>query len=101
MTQSYRLTRIADEDLTNIWIHSRNNWGAAQADRYLSELETCFLELSNHPQMGRERPEIKHGYRSLPKNQHIIFYRQRPQGGIEIIRVLHQRMEVAPSLEHM
>jgi len=94
----YRLTRIADQDLTEIWISSRENWGIAQADKYLSELEACFIELVSHPELGKHRPEIRDGYRSIPKNHHIIFYRQ-PQEYIEIIRILHQRMDMDPLLK--
>jgi len=89
----YRLTRIADQDLTEIWMNSRENWGMTQADKYLSELETCFIELASHPGLGKHRPEIRSGYHSIPKNHHIIFYRQQ-QECIEIIRILHQRMDM-------
>ena len=93
MTSAYQLTRIADNDLFQIWRESREQWGSRQADKYLNELESCFIELSQHPKLGRARPEIRQGYRSIPKNKHLIFYRQH-RGIIEIIRVLHQRMEI-------
>jgi len=99
MKRTYRLTRIADEDLTNIWISSRKNWGMAQADKYLSELEACFISLVSHPKLGRQRPEIRLGYRSIPTNHHIIFYREQPQSCIEIIRILHERMEVRSHMD--
>jgi len=93
MSFAYQLTRIADNDLTEIWHDTCEQWGARQADKYLIELETCFTELSRHPELGRSRPEIRQGYRSIPKNKHLIFYRQH-HGRIEIIRILHQRMEI-------
>jgi len=93
MNRTYQLTRIADNDLYEIWQDSYEQWGSRQADKYLNELESCFIELSQHPELGRTRPEIRQGYRSIPKNKHLIFYRQY-RGHIEIIRVLHQRMEI-------
>jgi len=93
MTPAYQLTHIADHDLIEIWRESKEQWGSRQADKYLNELESCFIELAQHPKLGRNRPEIKQGYRSIPRNKHLIFYRQHC-GIIEIIRVLHQRMEV-------
>ena len=38
---------------------------------------------------------MKHrkGYRSLPVENHVVFYRIRDKD-IEIVRILHQRMEV-------
>jgi len=93
MSRAYQLTRIADEDLTKIWHATREHWSSRQADKYLTELEACFIELAERPELGRSRPEIKAGYRSMPKNKHLIFYRHH-HGRIEIIRVLHQRMEI-------
>jgi len=93
MSRVYQLTRIADNDLTKIWHDTCEHWGAKQADKYLTELESCFIELTQHPELGRNRPEIREGYRSIPKNKHLIFYRYH-HDLIEIIRVLHQRMEI-------
>jgi len=93
MSRSYQLTRIADQDLTDIWFDTCESWGSRQADKYLTELESCFIELTRHPELGRKRPEIRAGYRSIPKNRHLIFYRHH-QNRIEIIRVLHRRMEI-------
>lgn len=93
MSRMYQLTRAADNDLSEIWHNTRKRWGNRQADKYLTELETCFIELGKHPESGRERPEIRKGYRSIPKNKHTIFYRQH-HNYIQIIRVLHQRMEI-------
>jgi len=93
MSSRYQLTRSADSDLTEIWHHSSAQWGSKQAAKYLLELEACFIELSRHPELGRNRPEIRQGYQSISKNNHLIFYRQH-HDHIEIIRILHQRMEI-------
>ena len=45
------------------------------------------------PHIGRERPEIKSGYRSLAEGKHVIFYRVG-DGGIDILRILHGRMDI-------
>jgi toxin ParE1/3/4 len=39
------------------------------------------------------RPDIKAGYHSFPQGSHVIFCLIRG-GGIDIIGVLHQRMDV-------
>ncbi len=48
--------------------------------------------------MGRERPEIKPGYRSIAEGKHVIFYRVG-DSGIEILRILHERMDIEHRLE--
>ena len=93
MTQAYQLTQIADQDLSEIWRDTCKHWSAKQADKYLSELEACFIELTEFPKLGKQRPDINAAYRSLHRQHHIIFYRQQ-QGRIEIIRVLHERMDI-------
>lgn len=93
MTIPYRLTPAADQDLVEIWSSTREQWGAKQADKYLLELESCFIELTRFPDLGKERPEIRPGYRAIPKNKHVVFYR-RNQNQIEIIRILHMRMDI-------
>lgn len=93
MKARYRLTPMADRDLAQIWRHTNENWGKSQADKYLQLLEKGFLKLLHHPILGRSRDEIRKGYRSLPVENHVAFYRVNEKD-IEIVRILHQRMEV-------
>ena len=71
----YRLTPKADRDLTQIWRYTNENWGKSQANEYLQLLGSRFLMLLHHPKSGRARDEIRRGYRSLPVENHVIFYR--------------------------
>ena len=71
----YRLTPKADRDLMQIWRYTNEKWGKAQANEYLQLLENRFLMLLRHPKSGRARDEIRRGYRSLPVENHVIFYR--------------------------
>ncbi len=93
MMARYRLTPKADRDLTQIWRYTNENWGKAQANEHLQLLESRFLMLLRHPKSGRARDEVRRGYRSLPVENHVIFYRVI-DNDIEIVRILHQRMEV-------
>lgn len=93
MKARYRLTPKADRDLAQIWRHTNENWGKSQADRYLHLLEKGFVMLLRHPKSGRTRDEIRRGYRCLPIENHVVFYRI-VDNDIEIVRILHQRMEI-------
>ncbi len=90
---SYRLSPEAKKDLLVIRAYTRDKWGNQQAQKYIDALEKKCEELAQSPNMGRERPEIKSGYRSLPEGKHVIFYRVG-NSGIDILRILHGRMDI-------
>ena len=90
---SYRLSPEAKKDLLAIRAYTQNKWGNQQARKYIDALEKKCAELAQSPHIGRERPEIKSGYRSLAEGKHVIFYRVG-DGGIDILRILHGRMDI-------
>ncbi len=89
----YILSEIADKDLEDIFDYTLEEFGLDQAERYLLELEKSFQNLLLNSQLGKKRDEIKKGLYSLPKDNHIIFYRIL-QNHIKIIRVLHGSRDI-------
>ncbi|MCQ8119951.1 type II toxin-antitoxin system RelE/ParE family toxin [Methylomonas sp. WSC-7] len=61
--------------------------------RYLALLDQSFHDLVINPLIGRDCSEILPGYRKLPIGKHLVFYRQLTPDQIEIVRVLHARMD--------
>jgi toxin ParE1/3/4 len=62
---AYRLTRRARRDVLGIWQHiAADNEPAA--DRFIDLLTHHFRLLGDMPYAGRQRDEIRPGYRSLP-----------------------------------
>lgn len=45
-----------------------------------------------------ERATIRPGYRKLSAGSHTLFYRVTGEGTIDVVRVLHQRMDVDRNL---
>jgi len=80
---TYRLTPAARRDLSRIWDYSEERWGLQQAEVYLRDLQTC---------LERPRDEVRPGYRSRAVGSHVVFY-VISDGGVDVIRVLHQRMD--------
>lgn len=74
-----------------IWLYSLSEWGAEQADRYIDELTTAFEFLADNPKAGTLCENIRTGYRKYPVIRHVVYYRGTCFG-IEIMRVLHDRM---------
>lgn len=93
MKNSYRITPRAAQDLRNIGRYTLETWGRDQRNSYLLTLEKRFEWLADNPGSGRHRPEIKEGYFSYLQGAHVIFYLQR-KGGIDIIGIPHQRMDI-------
>ena len=71
----YRLSRKADDDLTQIYLYSYEHFGEAQADAYTSELVACFQLLAEQPRLGRIRPGQPEDRRTFFHGAHIIAYR--------------------------
>ncbi len=89
------LTRKAKEDLKAIARYTQDTWGREQRNRYLTELDRSFHALAADPLKGRDCGDIRPGYRKYPVGRHWIFYRGINGGDrIEIVRVLHGRMDV-------
>jgi len=90
----YVLTNKAVEDLSGIWHYTCEAWSENQADKYYhSILEHC-QELVNHPGLDRVYEEIGIDIREFKINNHIIFYRIQNTELIEIIRILHSKMDL-------
>jgi len=91
--KTYRLSSEADEDLSEIYDYTESEFGTNQAVQYLSDFEDIFNKLIRNPEIGRARPEIKVGLRSIVKESHVVFYRMMSDY-IKIVRVLHSRKDL-------
>ena len=56
-------------------------------------MRETFKLLAERRRIGRERPEIGPGFRSLVHGNHTIFYRLGDEH-LEVLRVLHHRQDI-------
>jgi toxin ParE1/3/4 len=91
---SYRLTNKAVEDLNQIWEYSFVTWSGEQADYYYQMLISICEDLAENPGIGRAYFTILPGLLGFIANKHIIFYRVIEVGLIEIVRILHGRVDI-------
>jgi len=54
--------------------------------------------LANGSRQGRPIDAIRPGYRKLAVASHFLFYRVTEAGMIDVVRILHQRMDIAAHL---
>ena len=97
--KGYVLSPAAQADLGEIWDYSARNWGAEQADRYILAIRDACEALADGSRHGRAIDDIRPGYRKLAVASHFLFYRFTDAGMIDVIRILHQRMDVASRLQ--
>ena len=95
---SYRLSELAEEDLRIISAKTIEEWGLSQAQKYVLQLHETMIQIATTPTLGRNRPELFKKARSFPAQKHIIYYWQT-KAGIEVARILHQRMDVLIAFE--
>jgi toxin ParE1/3/4 len=90
---TFTLRVTAENDLIEIGLQGRQQWGEALMQRYITNLDQAFHAPPNMPQIGRACPEVKPGYRRFQQGSHIIFYRLTEVGDVDIVRILHERMD--------
>ena len=93
----YTLSPLAEADLENIWSYTVETWSWEQAENYHAGFLRVFDALAKDEVKGRDT-DIRNGYLKYAVGSHFIYY--RPTGsGIEIIRILHKRMDVGLHLK--
>ena len=86
-------------DLDKIWKYTFKKWSKEQADRYYSLLIDEFQFLRSNYYTGKSAEYIRPGYRVSFVKSHIIFYKVVDDQKLEIIRILHQSVNIEKWLE--
>ncbi|MFN8776135.1 MAG: type II toxin-antitoxin system RelE/ParE family toxin [Flavobacteriales bacterium] len=90
----YKLSKKAVQDLSEIWAYTAERWSENQADKYYQLIIDTCDEVALNPKLGKKYPQVKKGLRGFRGGKHILFYRQAKPKTIEIIRILHERMDL-------
>lgn len=96
--KTFRLSRAADADLRKIAEYTLHEWGVKQRDAYIKEMFRAFTQLSKTPQIAARIDFVREDYRKFPQGSHVIYFRECKGSAIEIIRVLHKKMDVGTHL---
>jgi toxin ParE1/3/4 len=86
------LSPRAQRDIEEIWDYSASIWGVQQAEVYVRQIRRAVEIVAEDPRRGRNCDNIRAGYRKYPAGSHFVFYRA-VEGGIDVVRILHQRMD--------
>jgi toxin ParE1/3/4 len=105
----FRLSPLARADLAQILATSAERWGIEGKRRYAAVLAAGMRKVAAEPEgpTTRDRGELFRGIRSfhlrnagaggaeakVGRPVHVLYYRAVRPGLVEIVRVLHERME--------
>ncbi|MBJ6725269.1 type II toxin-antitoxin system RelE/ParE family toxin [Geomesophilobacter sediminis] len=90
----FTLTERAKEDLKEIGRYTEAKWGRSQRNKYLGSRHHVFQQLAADPLKGKDCSDIRFGYRKANAGSHVIFYRTSAPDTIEVVRILHARMDL-------
>ncbi|MCY7421346.1 MAG: type II toxin-antitoxin system RelE/ParE family toxin [Chitinophagaceae bacterium] len=85
--------QTAVEDLEEIWLYTFQTWSLEQADRYQNLIYKEIEFLAGKPASGKDCSHMRKDYRSAKIRSHLIFYKYS-SSEIEIIRILHESMDI-------
>jgi len=95
----YRISREALNDLEKLWLYTFETWSPEQADRYFNLLMDEIEYLTVNPKSGKDYSHIRKGYFRSRVKSYFIFYKINLRDNeLEIIRILHQQMEIESQL---
>lgn len=94
----YSLSAKAATDLDGIYEYTICEFGLEQARTYLLGLRKRFEMLAAQPELGRSATELAPDLRRGEYQSHVVFYVPKT-GGVRIVRVLHESMDVKRHLE--
>lgn len=96
----YYISNKAVEDLSSIWEYTLETWSESQADIYYRELINAIRGIAERPCFfDREYVEIHQGLFARQCKKHLVFYKLDSAGVVEIVRILHERMDITRRLQ--
>jgi toxin ParE1/3/4 len=99
MINRYRISEKALSDLEKIWLYTFNRWSLEQADRYHNLIINEIELIAKNSSLSRKMDYVRSGYRMSKVKSHLIFFKTIEGGSIEIIRILHQHMDIENRLK--
>jgi toxin ParE1/3/4 len=95
----YRISKEALNDLEKLWLYTFETWSLEQADRYFNLLMDEIEYLTVYPKSDKDYSHIRKGYFRSRVKSHFIFYKiNLKDNELEIIRILHQQMDIESRL---
>ncbi len=92
------LRQEAINDLTHIWEYTKDYWSETQADKYFQSIKFACREIGVNSEIGIKYTGISSNLLGFKTGKHIIFYHIISNVEIEVMRILHERMDLKSRL---
>lgn len=94
-----RLRPSAEKDFVDIGEYPGEQCSEAQAHSYLQKLVQTIRQIGERPLAGRQMIGIRAGYHCRRSGSHLIFYIVRPDEPVEVVRILHEKVDIRRHLD--
>jgi toxin ParE1/3/4 len=89
-----RVSRSVKAELDDIWVYVATESGSLEiADRVVATITDTFLQLAQHPHLGRQRDDLRPGLRSVTAGSYVVVYRVDGKN-VRILHVVHGRRDI-------
>lgn len=90
----YHLTNKSVQDLSEIYDYTYAEWSEKQANKYYKFLLESCQEVANNPKFGKSYDSVHKDLLAFKSNRHIIFFKVVSANELEVIRILHESMDL-------
>ncbi len=92
---NYKISKLAESDLENIWLYTFEEWSLEQADYYYDLIMDEIEYIAENPKTGKDFNVVRKGYFRSRVKSHFKFYKiNLKEEKVEITRILHQQMDI-------
>ena len=90
----YIISEEAQNDLNEIWIYTAEVWSIEQADRYYNLIVDEIEFISENYELAKDYSKVRENYWYSKVNSHFIFLKKTENIEIEVVRILHEKMDL-------
>lgn len=98
MNFKFEISKLALEDLNNIWEYTAEQWSKPQANKYYNYIMQAILDNCSNPEIGSSLNEVKSGCKKKNVKSHMVVYKV-VKNKIFVDRILHQSMDIEKNLK--
>jgi len=80
--------------MDEIWVYTLEKWSLGQAELYIDLIRSEIEKIAKNPQSGRSYAHVLENCRAYKVKSHYIFYEIIDENHVEILRILHEKMDM-------